>query len=391
MGVQLSAQGAIIKTAYEAEADTNAYNDAAVTKLAGIETGADVTDSTNVAAAGAVMDSDFSGGEGFMRKTGAGAYEVIKSNMAAAVAPTVNEDSGDGYVVGSRWVDTTADKEYVCLDATVGTAVWIETTGAGLPVADSTAIVKGSADGTKLMRFEADDITTGTTRVMTIPDKNITLCDTAEVLLLDGSQAMTADMDMGGYTIGGIKRLYADPDTTYLHLKCGVQGDTSAEITLYRKDYAGGGHIIFEVPNAAATAMLLAMKIVGTTDTPIVELSYGLDMNAADIDDIGALILNDATELTISSIGIVTATQSYHSIDTNEDAASDDLEYIMGGTAGQVITIRAIDSTHTVVAKDGAGNLQLEGDMTLDNAQDTLTLIYDGTNWLETSRANNGA
>lgn len=45
-------------------------------------------------------------------------------NMTAAVAPTVNEDSGDGYGIGSRWLDTTADIEYVCLDATVGAAVW---------------------------------------------------------------------------------------------------------------------------------------------------------------------------------------------------------------------------------------------------------------------------
>ena len=53
------------------------------------------------------------------------------NNLAASAAPTVNEDSGDGYSVGSRWIDTTADKEYVCLDATVGAAVWTETTGGG--------------------------------------------------------------------------------------------------------------------------------------------------------------------------------------------------------------------------------------------------------------------
>jgi len=51
--------GAEIKALYEAELDTNAFDDAAVSKLAGIETGADVTDATNVNAAGAVMESDF--------------------------------------------------------------------------------------------------------------------------------------------------------------------------------------------------------------------------------------------------------------------------------------------------------------------------------------------
>lgn len=55
---ELSTLGAVIKTAYEGEADTNAFDDAAVTKLTGIEALADVTDATNVAAAGAVMDAD---------------------------------------------------------------------------------------------------------------------------------------------------------------------------------------------------------------------------------------------------------------------------------------------------------------------------------------------
>lgn len=79
----------------------------------------------------AIHDDDFSATEGFMRKTGAGAYEAIKSNLSAAVSPTVDEDSGDGYAVGSIWIDTTANKQYICLDATVGAAIWIETTQTG--------------------------------------------------------------------------------------------------------------------------------------------------------------------------------------------------------------------------------------------------------------------
>lgn len=43
------------------------------------------------------------------------------------VAPTVNEDGGDGYIVGSRWIDTVTDKEYVCTDITLGAAVWVDT------------------------------------------------------------------------------------------------------------------------------------------------------------------------------------------------------------------------------------------------------------------------
>jgi len=57
--VQLSTLGSVIKTAYELEANTNAFTDAEQTKLTGIESLADVTDSVNVAAAGAVMKTEF--------------------------------------------------------------------------------------------------------------------------------------------------------------------------------------------------------------------------------------------------------------------------------------------------------------------------------------------
>jgi len=45
-------------------------------------------------------------------------------NFAGTTTPTVNEDSADGYSVGSRWVDITNDIRYTCLDNTAGAAIW---------------------------------------------------------------------------------------------------------------------------------------------------------------------------------------------------------------------------------------------------------------------------
>ena len=50
----------------------------------------------------------------------------------------------------------------------------------GLPVADTTAVVKGSGDATKLVRIEADGLTTATTRVITMPDKDVTIDDVGD-------------------------------------------------------------------------------------------------------------------------------------------------------------------------------------------------------------------
>lgn len=108
----------------------------------------------------------------------------------------------------------------------------------------------------------------------------------------------------------------------------------------------------------------------------------------------GFIKFGTPSELTIAS-GAVTATRSHHTIDTEGDAASDDLDTINGGTEGALLILRAANSNRTVVVKDGTGNIQIGGDKTLDNAQDRLTLIYDSSigvgAWVEITRANSAA
>lgn len=70
-------------------------------------------------------------------------------------------------------VDTTNNKLYFYSGS------WRDSAGAGAaPFTDTTAIVKGSADATKLLRFEVDGFTTGTTRVLTPPDADTTIVGT---------------------------------------------------------------------------------------------------------------------------------------------------------------------------------------------------------------------
>lgn len=96
------------------------------TKLDGIEDLADVTDAANVDAAGAVMDADISAAEGILRKTGAGAYTAMKTNLAGGADPTVGDDTADGYVVGSLWINTADDRVFIATDVSAGAAIWRE-------------------------------------------------------------------------------------------------------------------------------------------------------------------------------------------------------------------------------------------------------------------------
>jgi hypothetical protein len=91
------------------------------------------------------------------------------------------------------------------------------------------------------------------------------------------------------------------------------------------------------------------------------------------------------TELTIAT-GAVTATQGYHTVDTQSDDASDDLDTITAPSIfvdGTRLVIQAEDGGRTVVAKDGTGNLSLSADCTLDSADDTLELILRSGTWYQ--------
>lgn len=71
---------------------------------------------------------------GHLQSDSSGDLSVVKDNLSASSAPTVGDDSNDGYSVDSRWLDLTNDKVYICLDASVGAAVWREVTVTGSQV-----------------------------------------------------------------------------------------------------------------------------------------------------------------------------------------------------------------------------------------------------------------
>ena len=111
------------------------------------------------------------------------------------------------------------------------------------------------------------------------------------------------------------------------------------------------------------------------------------------IQELLGLNLTDSTELTIAS-GAITATQGYHTIDTESDAATDDLDTItVAGGEGDVLVIRPESSARTVVVKHGTGNVQCVGgdDITLDDDYDfALCVRKDASNWMAFSAGTTG-
>lgn len=223
--------------------------------------------------------------------TAAAEFSFNTKQVGGIVDPTTAQQAAtknyDDTHLFTKEVVTDFTNDYVPIYKTASGKFEMEEQSAalGLPVADTTAIVKSDTDGDARMRFEVGGVSTGHTRVMTIQDRDMTLCGTDEVMLLNGANAMSADLDMGGHNLIDTATIKAQLSTSQLYLIGGISAFDPA-ITLFGKDNAlYPGRIVFNVPNASKTTTLMAMGVLGSTDTPIVDIFYGLDMNDKTIVD----------------------------------------------------------------------------------------------------------
>lgn len=145
---------------------------------------------------------------------------------------------------------------YVMSLIVVGSSVWTPTAvfgqvvpggspmgsssgGTTLPVTDAQTVIKGSADATKLLRFEVDGFTTGTTRVLTPPNADGTIA------VLGTAQSWTAAQTFGS-RFSGITDITIVTTTATTSAATGFNlytntGDADgATITLQDNPTAGG-------------------------------------------------------------------------------------------------------------------------------------------------------
>jgi len=54
---------------------------------------------------------------------------AYKNNLSANVGPSATDDSSKGYSIGSHWVKITSNTSFICVNASVGSAVWKKTSG----------------------------------------------------------------------------------------------------------------------------------------------------------------------------------------------------------------------------------------------------------------------
>lgn len=110
----------------------------------------------------------------------ANSWSASVGGTPSAASPLTTKGDVYSYSTGDARLGVGTNGQVLTADSAEATGLkWATVSGAGdvHPISDATAIVKGSVDGTKLVRIEADGIATATTRVITMPDENVDLGD----------------------------------------------------------------------------------------------------------------------------------------------------------------------------------------------------------------------
>ena len=201
---------------------------------------------------------------------------------AAAATATAKEilTNADAIATAADRVQTGLDRTSATNSAAAAAASAAVAAGAAAFV-DTNPVVKGSSDATKQVRFEVDGLTTATTRVLTVPDADLTLvgADTAQTLTNKTLTAPTLTAPaLGTPASGDLSSCTAD-GTNAVGFRHIPQNSKSAAYTLVLAD--AGKHILH--PSADTTARIFTIPANASVAFPIGTAITFVNQNAGGV------------------------------------------------------------------------------------------------------------
>jgi len=213
--------------------------------------------------------------------------KTVLDKLDATVDPTTGDDSGDGYAVGSLWVNVTSDTAFVCVDASVGSAVWFELVGrtasqtltnktldnsTTITIKDNQLTIQRNTDVSRQVQFVLSNITPSTTRLIQFPNGDDTLLgqntvntavknkqfDSSNYFFIQDDGLVLQDpvtttkkgrFDVAGVTAGNTRIMsFPDEDETLNNPEAGwkkmVRAATTANITLSGEQTIDGVSVV---------------------------------------------------------------------------------------------------------------------------------------------------
>jgi len=348
-----------IKTAYENNSNTNAYTDAEKSKLAGIESGADVTDSTNVDSAGAVMNTDTT--------TASMQFVVDEDDMTSDSATKVpTQQSVKAYV----------DSQVESKDALS------ELSGTLDDIADGSTYVKISAtEQTKLAGIEAGADVTDTANVTSagaLMDSEVT--NLAQVKAFDSSdyatsaQGALADSALQSETtttlaLNGNSLDFTDETGTTTNIDLSTYLDEDARAIASGTLNSVTGVVTFTRDDATTFTLDLSDLLDDTNLVTSVNGANGVVV--LDTDDVTEGTTNKyATTANIQSAGALMDSEVTNLAQVKAFDSSDYATSAQGSTA---------DSALQDITGESVGDLS---DVTITSATTGQVLKYNGSAWV---------
>ena len=302
--------GAEIKSLYEGESDTNAFSDAEKTKLSGIEASADVTDATNVDAAGAVMNTDTS--------TAAMSFVIDEDNMASDSDTKVpTQQSVKAYVLANSSDTTYTAGTGLSLSGTTFNVDQIALTTVQTAANESAQLALTTQEGDIVVRSDQNkSYVRNSGTAGTMADFTELLTPTDQVLSVNGNTgAITAAQIAAAVEAATDSNTFTDADHTKLNaIESGATADqTATEIkTAYESN-----------SNTNAFTDAEQTKLSG------IETAATADQTKADIDALGIAATTAATLATARNIAGVSFDGSAN-ISLNNNAITNGAGYIDG-------------------------------------------------------------
>jgi len=263
---------------------------------------------------------------------------AVKHNISATTAPAVGDDSDDNYEPGSTWTDTTNDNFYVCVDASVGAAVWYE-------VADTST---------------AQTFTNKTLTSPTINGSNLnmgTASDTNRILLASDT---TTNLDLLTDTAGLIAY-----DTTLGKV---VFNDGSGWVEILNNPMTTNGDIIYENSGVQRLGIGSAGEVL--------TVSSGLP-------EWQAVSVTPTAPTSKTTTYTATTADDHILADTSGGAWTLTL-YAASTNGGRRLRVTKTTSDSNALTIDGNGAETIDGSttITLDLQYESVLLYCDGSNWL---------